>query len=61
MMASPEEVIHGDFSACDLVDLMEGVKSIDLPTLVIAGADDALTPVKYSEYLNREIRGLGLW
>jgi pimeloyl-ACP methyl ester carboxylesterase len=57
MMASPKEVIHGDFSACDLVDLMEGVKSIDLPTLIIAGADDALTPVKYSEYLNREIRG----
>ncbi len=57
MMANPKEVIHGDFSACDLVDLMDGVKSIDLPTLVIAGADDALTPVKYSEYLNREIRG----
>jgi pimeloyl-ACP methyl ester carboxylesterase len=57
MMASPKEVIHGDFSACSVVDLMEGVKSIDLPTLVIAGADDGLTPVKYAEYLNREIRG----
>jgi pimeloyl-ACP methyl ester carboxylesterase len=57
MMASPKEVIHGDFSACDQVDLMDAVKSIDLPTLVIAGADDALTPLKYSEYLNGEIRG----
>ncbi len=57
MTANPKEVIHGDFSACDLVDLMEGVKSIDLPTLIIVGADDALTPVKYSEYLNREIKG----
>jgi pimeloyl-ACP methyl ester carboxylesterase len=57
MMASPKEVIHGDFSACGLVDLMEGVKSITLPTLVIAGADDELTPLKYAEYLNREIKG----
>ncbi len=57
MMASPKEVIHGDFSACSVIDLMEGVKSLDLPTLIIAGADDALTPLKYSEYLNREIKG----
>ena len=57
MVASPKEVIHGDFSACNVVDLMEDVKSIDLPTLVITGADDALTPLKYAEYLNREIRG----
>ncbi len=57
MTASPKEVIHGDFSACNQVDLMEGVKSIDLPALIIAGADDRLTPLKYGEYLNREIRG----
>jgi pimeloyl-ACP methyl ester carboxylesterase len=57
MMASPKEVIHGDFSACSVIDFMEGVTSIDLPTLVIVGADDALTPLKYAEYLNREIRG----
>jgi pimeloyl-ACP methyl ester carboxylesterase len=57
MMANPEEVLYHDFSACNLVDLMERVTSIDLPTLVVAGADDALTPLKYAEYLNREIRG----
>ena len=33
------------------------VKSIELPTLIVTGADDALTPLKYSEYLDREIRG----
>ena len=57
MMASPKEVLHDDFSACNMVDLMEDVKSISLPTLIIAGADDAPYPLEISEYLNREIRG----
>jgi pimeloyl-ACP methyl ester carboxylesterase len=57
MMAAPKEVIHDDFSCCDTVDLMGDVASITVPTLVIAGTDDLLTPLKYSEYLAREIRG----
>lgn len=57
MMKVPKEVIHGDFASCDRVDLMGRVKEIDLPTLVICGTDDALTPPRYSEYLAGEIRG----
>jgi pimeloyl-ACP methyl ester carboxylesterase len=57
MMAAPKEVIHGDFSACDGLDMMEAVKSIELPTLIIVGEDDLLTPPKYSEYLAQQIRG----
>ena len=57
MAANPKEVLYHDFSACNMVDLMENVRSISLPTLIITGADDLLTPLKYSEYLNREIRG----
>ncbi len=57
MMAAPKEVIHGDFSACDRADVMETVKSIGLPTLIMVGEDDLLTPPKYSEYLAQQISG----
>jgi pimeloyl-ACP methyl ester carboxylesterase len=57
MMKVPKEVIHGDFTACDRIDLMDRVKEIELPTLVISGSDDVLTPPRYSEYLAREIKG----
>jgi pimeloyl-ACP methyl ester carboxylesterase len=57
MMTAPKEVIHGDFSACDRVDMMEAVKSIGLPTLIIVGEEDLLTPPKYSQYLAGQIPG----
>jgi len=57
MMEVPKEVIHGDFSACDRLDLIGRVKEIELPTLVICGSDDVLTPPGYSEYLAGAIRG----
>jgi pimeloyl-ACP methyl ester carboxylesterase len=51
-----QEVIYSDFYACDHGDIMERVKEIGAPTLIICGNDDFMTPPKYSEYLNREIR-----
>jgi pimeloyl-ACP methyl ester carboxylesterase len=57
MMKTPAEVIFGDFYACEQVDVMEKVKGIAVPTLIICGTDDVLTPLKYSEYLNRVIPG----
>lgn len=50
-------LIHGDLSACDKFDMIKQVGSIKLPTSIIVGAQDVLTPVKYSEFLNREIGG----
>jgi pimeloyl-ACP methyl ester carboxylesterase len=57
MMKAPAETIFGDFFACDRADIMEEVKKIEAPTLVICGLEDRLTPPAYSEYLNRAIRG----
>jgi len=51
------EVVLGDFEACDKFDRMREVQRIGLPTLIICGSEDKLTPVKYSEYLNRNISG----
>ena len=49
-------VEHNDLSACDKFDVMERVKEIALPSLVIVGADDIMTPVRYAEYLGRELQ-----
>jgi len=49
------EVIYGDFEACDKFNVMERIKEIKVPTLIICGLEDQLTPVKYSEYLTNNI------
>jgi pimeloyl-ACP methyl ester carboxylesterase len=48
--------IHGDLTACDKFDIMNQIHEIDVPTLIVVGEKDALTPVKYSEYLNEKIK-----
>jgi pimeloyl-ACP methyl ester carboxylesterase len=40
-----------DFRSCDKFDIMERVNQIAVPTLVICGSQDDMTPVKYSQYL----------
>ena len=54
MRISPD-VTLGDFTACDGFDRLDRVEEIAYPTLVVCGADDRMTPVKYSEYLHRKI------
>ena len=48
--------IHGDLTACDKFDIMNQIHEIDVPTLIVVGENDALTPVMYSEYLNGKIK-----
>jgi pimeloyl-ACP methyl ester carboxylesterase len=50
-------VRYDDMAACDQFDIMKEVDQIRLPTLMICGRDDRLTPVKYSEYLKGKIPG----
>ncbi len=50
----------GDLLACDRFDYMEAVKEISVPTLVLCGTDDVVTPPKYAEYLHRQIPGARL-
>lgn len=57
MLKCRPEVLHGDFSACDRFDVMKEVEKIDLPTLILCGEDDALTPVPYSQFLHSRIKG----
>jgi len=55
MMKIRPEVICGDLEACDKFDVMSRLREIRLPTLIICGLEDQLTPVKYSEYLKDNI------
>ena len=49
------DVLFNDFTACDAFDAMEKVASIRLPTLIVCGREDRLTPPKYSEFLHERI------
>jgi len=49
------DVTYGDFEACDKFNIMDRLKEIKVPTLIICGLEDQLTPVKYSEYLKNNI------
>ena len=53
-------VTRCDFMACDGFDVMGRLGEIHLPTLVVVGAEDRLTPPKYSEYLVRSLAGAKL-
>jgi pimeloyl-ACP methyl ester carboxylesterase len=57
LLRTPVPVIEADLRACDAFDLMEQVKGISLPTLLVYGSEDRLTPPKYAEYLHRQIKG----
>jgi pimeloyl-ACP methyl ester carboxylesterase len=46
-----------DFHACNGFDVMNRLDAIRVPTLVVGGDDDRLTPLKYGEYLATNIPG----
>lgn len=50
-------IISRDYTACDQFDIMDKVFQISLPTLIIVGENDQLTPVKYSQYMADKIPG----
>ncbi|MHA2072678.1 MAG: alpha/beta fold hydrolase, partial [Candidatus Thorarchaeota archaeon] len=53
----PAAITHRDYNLCNEFDIMERMADISLPTLIIVGDSDALTPVKYSQYMADRIDG----
>lgn len=45
------DVLYGDFYACDRFDRRADVGRIETPALVVCGANDAMTPTKFSQWL----------
>src|SRR5579859_1912475 len=48
-------MLYRDLAACNIFDVMPRLHEIQLPTLIICGTEDRLTPVKYSEYMHQHI------
>ncbi len=60
MMQTRQAVLYGDFLACDAFNVMEHVKKIHVPTLLVCGRADRMTPPNRSEYLRDQIEGAQL-
>jgi len=57
MRIVPTDLVYGDLKACDEFDVMDRIKEIQIPTWIIVGEDDRLTPPKYAQFLHKEIKG----
>ncbi len=55
MMEIRPPVFHGDLLACNEFDVIGQLEKMDLPALIICGAEDKMTPVKFSELLKSRI------
>jgi len=53
-------ILYLDLSLCDRFDLLEDYRSgnivIGVPTLIVVGKEDRLTPVKYAEFFKNHIQ-----
>lgn len=53
-------VLRGDFIACARFDIQRLLMTIEHPAIVIAGALDQMTPLRYSQLLAKKIKGAKL-
>lgn len=55
LLECPPNIMLQDFKACNVFNLFNEINNISVPTLIICGTNDLLTPVKYSKYLQENI------
>ncbi|HIC88935.1 MAG TPA: alpha/beta fold hydrolase [Anaerolineae bacterium] len=55
MLDNDPEVVYCDFAACNAWDRIGDLEAISVPTLIIGGEEDGLTPPKYLRYLQDHI------
>ncbi len=48
-------VLHGDFLACEAFDMRQELGTLSMPTLVLCGDQDRMTPLRFSQYLARQL------
>jgi len=54
------ETVLGDFAACRRFDFRQRLRRLVMPTLILCGTEDLITPPHYSERLHQEIAGSSL-
>ncbi len=59
MAENGPEVVHGDFTACNNFDVRDRLGEIKVPTLVISGSEDQMTPAKFGQALAAGIPDAG--
>lgn len=57
MAETRPSVLYGDFLACNSFDVTERLGEIDQPTWIACGAEDRMTPRRYSQFLADHIPG----
>ncbi len=55
LIGTPAQIVYNDYMACNIFDVRQRLSEIHIPTLIIGGTLDKLTPPKYSEYLHQHI------
>jgi pimeloyl-ACP methyl ester carboxylesterase len=60
LISLPRGILYGDFSACNAFDARERLSGIHMPTLILGGTRDRMTPPRYSTYLQEHIAGAEL-
>ena len=55
LLETGPDVLLSDFDACDRFDVMGRLGEIEVPTLVITGTADQLTPPRYAHFLAEHI------
>jgi len=48
-------VVAGDVRACDRFDIKGELDQVQIPTLIMVGDEDKMTPIRFSEELAKEI------
>lgn len=57
LLETDPKVLYSDFSATNAFDLRGQIAQIHVPTLIIGGTADKMTPFKFSTYLHEQIAG----
>lgn len=55
MRETDPAVLHADYRACGGFDILDRLSEINAPTLVVGGATDRMTPLRFSQYLANNI------
>lgn len=55
MLATPAEIVHGDFVACNQFNLSDQLGKIEVPVLVVAGENDKMMPPQNGHFLAEHI------
>ncbi|WP_462137570.1 alpha/beta fold hydrolase [Candidatus Mycalebacterium sp.] len=61
LLSQPKQSVYNDLLACDNFDVSDSVGRIEIPTVIVAGSDDVLTPARHTDLLHSKIKGSKLF